>query len=309
VEAASGHLEQLDAGRQVTRGTTACIALTLVLAAATTATAQQATPSQAPIEVPAADALQELVLKDGTRAYGRVEQVDGDRVSFRTTAGAVIAVERAQIVSVRNADGRIINGEFRPADPNPTRLFFAPTGRSLRRGETYLGVYEIVLPFVQVGITDRISIGGGTPLVFGFDGEHPFWITPKVQILNLPKTQLAGGIMHFMNVGDGSFGIAYGVVTQGSADSAVTLGAGYAYERYGENDGAGVAMLGGEHRVSRGVKVITENYVWSGGGIATAGVRWMGERLSADLALAVPLGAGEVVAFPIVNFVYSFKKR
>ena len=292
----------------MTRGTAAGIALASLLAA-TPATAQQVAPAQAPIEVPAPDALQELVLKDGTRAFGRVEQVDGDRVSFRTTAGAVIAVERAQIVSVRAAAGRIVNGEFRPADPNPTRLFFAPTGRSLKRGEGYVGVYEILLPFVQVGVTDRISVGAGTPLIFGFDGEHPFWFTPKAQVLNLEKTQAAVGIMHFMNVGDGSFGIAYGVVTQGSADSAITLGAGYAYERYGENDGAGVAMVGGEHRVSRGVKVITENYVWSGGGIATAGVRWMGGRLSADLALAVPFGAGEVVAFPIVNFVYSFKKR
>lgn len=45
-------------------------------------------------------------------------------------------------------------------DPNPTRLFFGPTGRSVKKGEGYVGVYGLFLPFVQVGITDRISIGG-----------------------------------------------------------------------------------------------------------------------------------------------------
>lgn len=38
----------------------------------------------------------------------------------------------------------------------------------------------------------------------------------------------------------------------------------------------------------------------------TGGVRFFGERLSADLGLAVPLGAGELFAFPVVNFVYVF---
>jgi hypothetical protein len=54
----------------------------------------------------------------------------------------------------------------------------------LARGQTYLGVYEFLMPFVQIGVTDRVSIGGGTPLLFGFDdGDRPFWITPKVQIV------------------------------------------------------------------------------------------------------------------------------
>lgn len=290
--------------------TAAGLVVSLLCLSAAPAVAQQpAPPVEKPIVVAPADEVQALVLKDGTRAYGRVEGVDGNRITFRTTAGAIVVVERAQIVSVGKAEGRVINGQFRAFDPTPTRLFFAPTGRSLKRGEGYVGVYEILLPFVQVGVTDRISVGAGTPLIFGFDGEHPFWVTPKAQVLNLPKTQAAVGIMHFMNVGDGSFGIAYGVVTQGSSDSALTAGVGYAYERYGDDEGSGVAMVGGEHRVSRGVKVITENYLWSGGGIASFGVRWLGERLSADLGLVIPLGTGETVALPIVNFVYSFKRR
>jgi hypothetical protein len=37
-----------------------------------------------------------------------------------------------------------------------------------------------------------------------------------------------------------------------------------------EERGAAVIMLGGEHRVSRRIKLITENYWWEGsGGIAS----------------------------------------
>ena len=92
----------------------------------------------------------ELVLRDGTHAYGRVERVEDGLVTFKTTAGAEIQVRPADIVSVRPVNGTVVAGEFRRADPNPTRLFFGPTARSLKPGTGYVGVYEIVLPFVQV---------------------------------------------------------------------------------------------------------------------------------------------------------------
>ena len=251
----------------------------------------------------------ELVLRDGTHAVGRVERVDGASVTFKTAAGATIQVDAAEIVSVRPVSGRIVAGEFRRADPNPTRLFFGPTARSLKQGEGYVGVYEILLPFVQIGITDRVSFGAGTPLIFGDGSAHPFWITPKVQVFASESTQASIGVMHFLNVGDGTLGIAYVVATRGTTDSAVTGGVGYAYDRsYNSSNGAAVVMVGGEHRVTRGMKVMTENYVFSAGGILTGGVRWIGEHFSADLALVVPIDGNSAIGFPLVNVVYSFTR-
>ena len=82
----------------------------------------------------------------------------------------------------------------------------------------------ILLPFVQVGITDRVSVGGGTPLVFASDSSHPVWFTPKVQVYRGRNVQAAVGVMHFLNLeDDGGLGIAYGVTTTiGSDDSAVS---------------------------------------------------------------------------------------
>jgi hypothetical protein len=52
---------------------------------------------------------------------------------------------------------------------------------------------------------------------------------------------------------------------------------------------------------------VTESYLWKGGdGLASAGVRFCGEKLTADVGLAVPIGLGEVFAYPVINFVYRF---
>jgi hypothetical protein len=40
--------------------------------------------------------------------------------------------------------------------------------------------------------------------------------------------------------------------------------------------------------------------------VVSPGLRFFGERISADLALAVPIGADEFFAFPVINFVYVF---
>lgn len=193
-----------------------------------------------------------------------------------------------------------------PADPNPTRLFFGPSARPLPRGGVYFGVYEVVMPFVQVGVTDRISVGGGTPLVFGGGSQRPFWFTPKVTVVARERTQASVGVMHIANLDGDSLGVGYGVVTHGTRDSALTVGVGMAYARL-EDASPPIVMVGGEHRVHRNVKLVSENYVFDGGALASAGVRFMSGRLSADLGLVSPVGVDEVIVFPMVNVVWAFR--
>lgn len=249
----------------------------------------------------------ELRLRDGSRVFGRISSETDTAVVFETVSGVLLNAGRDQIVSLRKVEGELRDGEFLPADPNATRLFFGPTGRSLPKGQVYLGVYEFVMPFVQVGVTNRFSIGGGTPLVFAFDDDgldRPYWVTPKLQVYNGRKAQVAVGA--FQGFGGGSSaGIAYGVVTTGTASASLTAGVGMAYTDTG--DRAAVVMVGGDRQVRRNMKFVTENYVWkSGHGVVSAGVRFFGERLSADLAFTAPVGYEVRAVLPVVNFVYLF---
>lgn len=254
------------------------------------------------VHVPAAGEIQRLTLSDGSQIFGQVESIETDSIVFRSIAGAVITVPQANIADLRTVEGRVVAGEFLPHDSHNTRLMFAPTARSLRRGEGYVGFYYI-FPFVQVGVTDRLSLGGGTPLIFG-DGAHPVWFTPKLQLIARKNAQVAAGVIHITGVEDFNAGIAYGVTTLGPEDKAATIGLGYAYSG---DDRSAILMIGGEHRQSRRIKWITENWFWQGGGngFISGGVRFLGERLSADVSLIVPL-VDETIVFPIVSFAWSF---
>jgi hypothetical protein len=269
------------------------------------AQAQGAVTDQQAARAPAR--LQELVLPDGSRLYGRVEQETADDFVFRTHAGAVLTVSRSEVVSLRTVEGAVVEGEFWRSDPNTSRLFFAPTGRAVPKGQVYLGMFQFLMPFVQVGVTDRFSVGGGTPLVFGFDDEweRPFWVTPKMQVFRSSSAQASAGLFHIFDTDGNGAGIAYAVGTFGGRDASLTVGAGVAYT--GTDGGAGVLMLGGERQFRRNMKFVTENYVWNwSAGVASGGVRFFGERLSADLALAVPIAGDGFIVFPVVNFVYLF---
>lgn len=73
-------------------------------------------------------------------------------------------------------------------------------------------------------------------------------------------------------------------------------------------DGLGgpVVMVGGEAPARRNIKWITENYAWKGTVVTSGGVRFFGERLAADLVIAVAVFDEGTFAFPVVNFVYRF---
>ena len=246
----------------------------------------------------------ELKLRDGSRIYGAIERQTEEQIEFRTITGSLITARPADVLQLKEVRGRLVEGEFLPDDPNQTRLFFAPTGRSLPKGAVSFGTYEFIMPFVQVGVTDRFSIGGGTPLLFGFDeSERPFWITPKFQVVNSGKVTAAVGSLHLLASGHMA-GIGYGVVTVTEPAGSLSVGAGLAFE-----DGGGksaVVMVGADRRVRRNLKLLTENYVFKGGGLLSGGVRFIGDRLSADVGLVAPLGVEGFIVFPVANFVYNF---
>lgn len=284
------------------RSTLAGVAFLFVMAttgSATMASAQDAPAAQV-------QKLFEVKTADGSKYFGYLESETPERVVIRTPGGAVIELARTDILSMTETEGTVVGQEFRPADANPTRLFFGPTARSLKEGEGYVGAFFYIMPTVQVGITDRLSIGGGTPLVFG-GGEFPIWITPKFQVYDSPRAAVAVGAMHFLNIDDHNVGIAYAAGTFGSRDDAVTVGVGWAYANSDrDSEGAAVVMIGGERRASRRIKWITENYFWKGGGFVSGGVRFLGESLSADLGLVSPLFIDKFLVFPVMNFVWKF---
>lgn len=264
----------------------------------------------APPVIAVSDTVMEIRLDDGSILYGRITAVDGDRIAITTESGVRLEVGRGQIVSVRPTESRVVNGERWLVDPNATRLFFGPTGRAVGAGTGYFAVYELLMPFLSYGVTDQLSLSGGTPVIPGIMGELVYF-APKLTVVSQPGLDLATGVLaFFVPSEDESLGLVYGVGTFGSRDNAFTVGVGLPFiTDEGDNFADRVVlMLGAEARLSPRTKFITESYFVPGesGGLVAGGVRFFGERLSADAGLGFAIGEESGCCLPVVNFVYSF---
>ena len=262
--------------------------------------------AQTPPDIPApSDTIYEVRLGDGSVIFARVVELDEERVVFETVGGARLDVERTGIERVRPARGQPVDGEFRTEDPGGTRLFFTSTGRSLERGESYIGTYVVVLPFAAVGVTDRFTIVGGAPVLFG--ELEPFYLGPKLQIIRQPEVQASIGTLAFF-FDDEVVGVAYAVGTFGDTDEALSAGIGYFYSG-DEVLNEPAFMLGGETRVSRRIKLITENYILPAavGVVLSGGVRIIGDRFNTEVGAMGAIAAGDGgCCVPLINFSYSF---
>ena len=268
--------------------------------------------AQVPEQLAPSDTLWEVQLTDGSTIFGRVVAVSGESITLATQAGATLSVTRSQIRSMRPVRGRVQDGEVLTEDPHATRLFFAPTGRALAQGEGYFGVFELFFPFLTVGVTDNLLITGGTPIIPGAIGEFAY-AGPKFRFVATERVHVAAGFLAGLFDG-GTAGIAYGVGTWGSQDNALTAGAGWGFWTDGDDGEVSrdpLMMVGGEARAGRRTKFITENYFvfGEGGAVVSGGIRFWGERLSADAGLAAFVGDDSGCCLPMVNFVYSFGRR
>ncbi len=265
--------------------------------------------AQTPPDIPApSEVLYEVRLADGSRVVARVVELDEARVVFVTAGGSRLEVDRSQVRGLRPARGRFEGAEFWNEDPGGTRLLFTATGRTLARGESYVGTYVVVLPFAAVGVTDRVTIAAGAPVLFG--NFEPFYVAPKAQILRSAEAQVSLGTLAFF-FDDEVVGVAYGVGTFGSGDEALSAGLGYFYSgEEVENEPA--FMLGGETRVSRRIKLISENYllpdaVDAVSVVLSGGIRIIGDRFNTEIAVVGAVADGDTeCCLPILNFSYSF---
>ncbi|MFI5311110.1 MAG: MMPL family transporter [Gemmatimonadales bacterium] len=224
-------------------------------------------------------------LRDGSLVYGQLARLDADSVVVLAESGR-IAFARSSVREVRDAgsahrrnDGSI---EYWFANPNITRLVFGPTGRTLAAGEGYFADYDILVGSLAVGVTDRITIGGGGLLV---PNSQLWFVTPKVGLVRGESFNLAAGALMGGWGSTGVAGVGYIVGTFGGADRSFTLGAGNGFSGSGPARDR-VFMVGGEARVSRRISLMTENYLTTATSDAAVsyGMRVLGERVSVDIA-------------------------
>ena len=270
------------------------------------AEAQASNDVRARMTVPDSAHIQIVTLRDGSTIFGRILAVNADTVTFQTQAGNIQLSASAirEIKEIPAADLR--QGEYWFPNPNSTRLFFAPSGQMLKKGEGYFSDYELFFPGIAYGVTDNVTIGGGVSLFPAAVEDQVYYVTPKIGISVADKVHVAAGVL-FARTHGGTGGIYYGVGTFGDGNASVTLGGGYGFAG-GKIEAKPVGMIGGELRVSRRIGIVTENYllpVSDNNFLYSFGLRFMGEKLTTDLAL-VNVSGSDVIGIPYVDFVFRF---
>ncbi|NQT27110.1 hypothetical protein HQ585_17280 [candidate division KSB1 bacterium] len=276
--------------------------------------------------IPDSSQYQIIETRDGADWEGRITEITETSVQFVTKFGDVnIPIQDIKEINTLEMTA-VKEGQFWFPNPNTSRLFFAPTGRMLPQGEGYFADYYILFPSLTFGITNNFTLGGGMSLIPGAGLDHQlYFITPKIGLKASESMHIAAGalaiVVPSMESENGeddenreddeepfSMGILYGVGTIGSPDKSFTIGLGYGYTR-GNLADSPLLVLGGEIRSSAHIAIVSENWFGGGmdGGVLSLGVRFFGRRLSADLALGVPVGfGGESFALPYIDFVYAF---
>ncbi len=245
-------------------------------------------------------------LRDRSTIYGRLERMDSDSLIIVGSAGR-IAIAVANVRELRNAgiEHKTKEGttEYWYPEANTTRMFFGPTGRTLKQGEGYFADHDVFIASASVGITDRLQLGGGTLIV----PNSQFWfVMPKVGIVQGEKLNVSVGAL-YGGIGGINGGIAYAVGTYGGTDHNLTVGFGQGFSGK-QVGGKPVFMIGGESRASRRVAFLTENYFGAGSndGLLMYGIRFLGEKFSVDLALMNTVRTPVFPGYPYVDFVIKW---
>jgi hypothetical protein len=250
-------------------------------------------------------------LVDKSELIGTILTEDKTAVTFRTISGLELTIERRKIIFIEPME--MVGGKAMRTDPNETRLFLAPTARPLKAGQGYFSVYEIVLPYFAVGLTDFLALGGGMTLIPGAS-EQLFYVAPKLTVFQAKDLDLAAGVLYASSTGSGASGIGviYALGTAGKKSLSVTGGLGWGYSGDGFANRP-ILMIGAEAQISDSVKLLTENWIPMGSNakFLSFGVRFFGRNLAADFGLMLPPGSnlGGFPFIPWIGFSYNFGGR
>ncbi len=207
--------------------------------------------------------------RDGTTIIGTFVKDEGGNIYINDLEGKETYLPRVMVAQIHEVtDDNLRSGEYWFPNLHDSRYFFAPSAFGLEKGEGYFGHSYWMLWQAQYGITDEFSIGAGTT-VFGF----PSTVNAKYSFNVKDDLNYALG---WFWVGDlfgwteGEVGpllnMPYAVVTKGSQEKNITLGASYNLANPFDNEVIDaserlVLNAGGTFRVGRRFAFVFEAWI------------------------------------------------
>ena len=258
-----------------------------------------------------------IILNDKTEYFGKIIQEDSLNITIKTENNLTITIPKENITYQDNSLITVqADIEYR-RDPNSARLFFAPTAKSIPASEVTLTIFEIFFPAISVGIADVVTLNGGISIL-PTGGDQLFYLASKVTFVQSDMFSAAAGFAYAnitsFNSNSSNTGemVFFGVGTLGNEKMSLTAGLGLFNVK---KDPSTIFLIGADLRVSRRVKLITENYIiptqdyWGKKNnlLISFGIRFFGGNLSGDFGLIQLIeGSNSSIPFPWLGFGYTF---
>lgn len=248
-----------------------------------------------------------IKMKNGDEYKGVFIQKTENTIILRTPNGDLHLI--ASNVSSITEDN--YKGRFRFENSHDTRYFFGPSGKSIKRNKGYYQNLMLTSNFINYGVSDNISIGGGFEFISSILGYPVWFITPKVSFELSEDVNLAGGIFMAGFASEGTATLGYGVLTIGDSESNISFGTGYGFVS-GEMSKRPTFMLSGTHRLNNSLALLSENYFISNyegdyNLISVQGFRILSPKSSFDIgAFVIPNAGMTVFPIPFVGYARTF---
>ena len=248
-------------------------------------------------------------MKNGEEYKGIFIQKNENIIVLKTDNGEMnlIATNVASIIEDK------YKGNFRFENNHDTRYFFGPSGIGIKRNKGYYQNLMLTSNFVNYGISDNISIGGGFEFISAFY-QFPIWfVTPKISFEISENINAGVGVFFAGFSTFGTSALGYGVITLGESESNLSVGMGFGYMNDGLSKRPPI-MISGMHRITNGVALLSENYlIPSSNGkfnlLGIEGIRILSPKSSFDLGVFVAPGFsdnGAILPIPFVGYARSF---
>jgi len=168
--------------------------------------------------------------RDGTTIIGTFVKDEVGNIYISELDGKETYIPRVMVAQIHElTDDNFKNGDYWFPNLHDSRYFFSPSAFGLEKGEGYFGHSYWVMWQAQYGITDELSIGAGTTLL-GIPGtvNAKYSFNVKADLNAALGWFWVGDLFGYTDRSMSSLiNMPYAVVTKGSKENNITLGAAY----------------------------------------------------------------------------------
>ena len=196
--------------------------------------------------------------RDGTTIIGTFDREEKGNVYIKDLEGKEVYIPSVMIAQRHEVtNDNLRDGEYWFSNLHDTRYFFAPSAFGLEAGEGYFNNIYYLYWQAQYGITDELSIGGGT-FFLGPSSLNMKYSYNLGKDLNMAMGYFWIGSLFWNDEIETFVSMPFVVGTTGSKENNFTLGIGYNFL-----EGSATLNIGGTFRASRRLSFIAEAWVFN----------------------------------------------